>query len=276
MKSIAAAHTYKRITALLACFLVVLTLVSCSDKDKTKREAPKKTQESAQPRGNTQEDSFQSAKRALERSVYHDHRITLYCLAAFDEKGNISPPAGFATTKHKARATRLEWEHVVPAENFGRTFPEWREGHPDCQDKKGPFKGRKCAERVNREYRLMQADMYNLYPAIGAVNALRQNYNYAMLPGTPSSFGICPVKIEGNKIEPPEYARGTIARTTKYMTWAYARFKLSDQQTKLMDAWDHMYPVDQWECTRAKRIEAIQGNENPLVKEKCTEAGLWQ
>lgn len=274
MKHPATARAAKRLAALLACFLVVFLLASCGDQDKAERE--KKAQHTAaQPRGNTREDSFQAAKRTLERAIFHDHRITLYCQAAFDEKGNITPPPGFTATKHKARATRLEWEHVVPAENFGRTFAEWREGHPDCQDKRGPFKGRKCAERVNKEYRLMQADMYNLYPAIGAVNALRQNYNYAMLPGAPSSFGICPVKIEGNKVEPPDYARGTIARTTKYMAGAYARFQLSDQQTKLMDAWDRMYPVDQWECTRAKRIEAIQGNENPLVKEKCFEAGLW-
>ena len=30
---------------------------------------------------------------------------------------------------------------------------------------------------------------------------------------------------------------------------------MSRQQRQLMDAWDKMYPVDQWECTRAKRIE---------------------
>ena len=59
-------------------------------------------------------------------------------------------------------------------------------------DKKGKvFKGRKCVEKVNREYRLMQSDMYNLYPAIGAVNALRQNYNFQMLPGEEPDFGSC-------------------------------------------------------------------------------------
>ena len=33
-----------------------------------------------------------------------------------------------------------------------------------------------------------------------------------------------------------------------------------------------MYPVDAWECLRAKRIERIQGNENPFVKEACRKA----
>lgn len=265
----------RSLAALLALLLSALLLCSCGDSEKDKQGQPAKQTEQAQPRGNTREDSFQAAKRALGRNVYFDHRVTLYCQVPYDEEGNVSLPGGFTAAKHQARAGRIEWEHVVPAENFGRTFSEWRDGHPECQDRRGPFKGRKCAERVSREFRLMHADMYNLYPAIGAVNALRQNYNYAMLPGTPSSFGICPVKIEDGKVEPPEASRGQISRSTKYMAWAYERYRLSDQQQKLMDAWDAMYPVDQWECTRAKRIEAVQGNANPFVQDKCVQAGLW-
>jgi deoxyribonuclease-1 len=247
-----------------------LVLASCGEPDKDKKQ-----KQSAPIQGNTREQSFQDAKRALERAVYFDHRVTLYCQAAFDAKGTITPPPGFSTPKHKARAGRIEWEHAVPAENFGRTFAEWRDGHPDCQDKRGPFKGRKCAERVNPEYRLMQADMYNLYPAIGAVNAMRSNDNYAMLPDAPPTFGSCGMKVADGKAEPPDHAKGTVARSTKYMARAYPRFRLSDQQAKLMDAWDRMFPVDRWECLRASRIESIQGNENPLVRDKCVEAGLW-
>jgi len=277
MRTTAGKNAAKRFLALLVAGLVAVLLLSCgSDKDKAEREAKKTAQQAAEPRGNTREDSFQGAKRALNRQVYYDHRVTFYCQAAYDKNGAVILPAGFNTPKHMARASQIEWEHVVPAENFGRTFPEWRDGDPDCQDKRGPFKGRKCAERVSREYRLMQADMYNLYPAIGAVNAMRSNYNYALLPGAPNTFGSCGMKIQDNKVEPPEHARGAIARTVKYMAWAYPRFSLSRQQEQLMNAWDGMYPVDQWECTRSKRIEAIQGNENPMTKGKCQQAGLWQ
>ena len=122
----------------------------------------------------------------------------------------------------------------------------------------------------------MQSDMYNLYPAIGAVNALRQNYNFQMLPGEEPDFGSCGMKIADRRAEPPIRARGQIARTYKYMADAYApRYRMSRQQTQLMDAWDKMYPVDAWECTRAKRIENLQGNENPFVKRPCREARLW-
>lgn len=226
--------------------------------------------------GNTEIESFTKAKRLLEREVYFDHRVTLYCGAAFDARKNVMLPEGFTTPKHAKRARRVEWEHVVPAENFGRAFVEWREGADVCVDNKGKaFKGRKCAEKANAAFRYMQADLYNLYPAIGAVNAMRSNYRYSMLPGSPATFGTCSMKIEGRRAEPPEAARGTIARTVLYMADAYRGvYRLSNQDRRLMEAWDRQYPVDAWECTRARRIEAIQGNPNERVKEACSRAGL--
>ena len=226
--------------------------------------------------GNTTNDSFSHAKKMLGQ-VYADHRVTFYCGATYDAQGNVMLPDGFTTPKHEARAGRIEWEHALPAENFGQTFAEWRDGSPECVDNRGKeFKGRKCAEKVNAEYRMMQADMYNLYPAIGAVNAMRSNFNYAMLAGEPSTFGTCEMKIADRKAEPPTRARGQIARTYFYMQDAYGpRYHMSHQQAQLMQAWDRQYPVDKWECTRAKRIESMQGNENKFVKGPCQAAGLW-
>lgn len=37
----------------------------------------------------------------------------------------------------------------------------------------------------------------------------------------------------------------------------------------------NMMPNNEWECTRAKRIESIQKNENKFVKIPCQEAGWW-
>lgn len=220
--------------------------------------------------GNNWNTSFNKAKKTLERNIYFDHRITLYCGALFDAKKNITLPEGFIAKKHIKRSSRVEWEHVVPAENFGRTFAEWRNGDTKCVNKEGkPFKGRRCAEKVNMEYRYMQSDLYNLYPAIGSVNATRSNYNFQMLPNVKPDFGTCEFKVDNRKVEPPERARGQIARTYQYMEKAYPRYKMSKQQAQLMNAWDKMYPVDLWECTRAKRIEAIQGNKNMIVEQAC-------
>ena len=133
-----------------------------------------------------------------------------------------------------------------------------------------PYKGRACANRASAEYRLMQADMYNLYPAIGSVNAARQNYDYTQFAkGTPNTFGTCPMKIEDRKAEPPDAVKGLVARTYKYMEWAYSKYRMSNQTRQLMNAWDKTFPATAWECERASRIAAIQGNVNPFTQAAC-------
>lgn len=220
--------------------------------------------------GNESITSFSKAKKLLQKKVYHDHRETIYCSAEFDSKKNVIIPAGFTAQKHKKRAKRIEWEHVVPAENFGRTFSEWREGHPNCVNKKGKsFKGRKCASKMNKEYRLMQSDMYNLFPAIGAVNAMRSNYNFVAQVDAKSGFGSCDMKIANRKAEPPIEARERIARTYLYMDASYKRYNMSKNQKQLMGAWDRMYPASDWECERAKRIGSIQGSGNMIMIGRC-------
>ncbi len=165
--------------------------------------------------GNTTYQSFNKAKKALMKSVYADeaNRQTIYCDATFDDKKNVIAPAGFTSKTHVKRSKRIEFEHIVPAQNFGKAFSEWREGHPECDSTKGKaFKGRRCASKMNTDYRYMQADMFNLYAAIGSVNALRSNYNFQMITGEKSDFGSCEMIIDSKKAQPPEIARGRIAR----------------------------------------------------------------
>lgn len=225
--------------------------------------------------GNTTNESFNKSKKQLEK-IYVDHRFTVYCGEKFDAQKNILLSEGFSTPTHEKRAGKVEWEHMVPAENFGRAFAEWRDGNSQCIDNRGAaFKGRKCAEKTNADYRRMQADMYNLAPAVGAVNALRSNKQYSELPSVAPTFGSCEAKVDGSRFEPPARAKGIAARASLYMDDAYPQFSLSRQQRQLFTAWDKMYPVDKFECVRTKRIEQIQGNENRFVKEPCRKAGLW-
>lgn len=62
--------------------------------------------------GNQANDSFNKAKKVLQHQVYHDHRITFYCGAVFDQQKNITLPVGFTTQKHQKRAKKVEWEHI--------------------------------------------------------------------------------------------------------------------------------------------------------------------
>jgi deoxyribonuclease-1 len=224
--------------------------------------------------GNTTNDSFNKSKKLLERIIYkeQENRIDIYCGCKYDERKEVDfTSCAYKPEKDSKRAHRIEWEHVVPAEAFGQSFVEWREGHPDCVDSRGKsFKGRKCAEKVNPEYRLMQADMYNLYPAVGEVNGRRSNYSMAMIPGNQYRFGDCKTKIEDRKIEPRPEVRGEIARTYLYMERAYPGHGIiSNKNEKLFAAWDKADPVDEWECERANRIAKIQGNVNMVVDQAC-------
>ena len=122
-------------------------------------------------------------------------------------------------------------------------------------------------KKVNMEYRYMQADMYNLVPAIGQINALRSNYSYSMIPGEPRQFGACDMEIEDRKAEPRPEIRGDIARIYFYMNDSYpGHGVISKKNRKLFEAWAKEDPVDDWERERCRRIEAIQGNHNRFVK----------
>ena len=218
--------------------------------------------------GNNTIESYSEAKWRMYNQVYHDHRITLYCGAEYDQERNVFLPEGFEIHDHFDRAYRVETEHIVAAENFGRAFSEWREGAQQCINSRGrAFKGRKCAE-TNRGFRLMESDLHNLAPVIGAVNAKRSNYRFGILPNVEPTFGICVMKIHGRVVEPADAAKGIVARTHLYMSDAYpARFRLSHAQRQLFEAWDRQFPPDA--CEREKRIASIQGNRNVITANQC-------
>ena len=219
---------------------------------------------------NTKITSFSKSKKLLLK-LYKVHPFTLYCGCSYKGKKPNLSSCGYIPKKDKKRANRIEWEHVVPAHAFGQSFSEWRNGHPKCVNKKGKkFKGRKCAEKMNEEYRRMQADMFNLYPAIGEVNGRRSNYSMAIIKGEKREFGKCDVEIKSRKVEPRDEIRGEIARTYMYMDSVYpGRGIISKKNRNLFKSWNQSDPVDGWECERAKRIEKIQGNRNEVVIRDC-------
>lgn len=220
---------------------------------------------------NTSIDSFSKAKRLLMNNVYNQNSVrrTVYCDVPFNTKKQTQLPSGFNTSLYESRVKRIEFEHIVPAENFGRSFKEWREGDSECVKNGKAFKGRKCATKVSKEFRLMQADGYNLFAAVGSVNAYRSNYNFQMLSGTKSDFGSCDFHVDSRKAQPPELARGLIARTYLYFDSTYSNFRLSKQQRQLFNVWDKQYPVSDFECQKAEIVKSYQHNINPILEERC-------
>lgn len=59
-------------------------------------------------------------------------------------------------------------EHIVPAWTFGHQRQCWKNG------------GRENCANDDPVFKAMEADLFNLYPAVGEVNGDRSNFNYGM------------------------------------------------------------------------------------------------
>lgn len=224
--------------------------------------------------GNTTVTSFNKSKRNLRQVYTKLDKKTLYCDATFKGKV-ITDSNGFTTEKYVKRAKKLEWEHVVPAQFFGQHFKAWREGDPACVTSSGRhFKGRACASKVSVQYRYMQADMHNLFPSIGSVNAIRSNYRYADLDKPNGQYGDCQINRYNKEFRPPVSSRGIVGRTSLYFENAYDNYSLSDSQRKLFTAWSKLYPPTAQECKRNELIEKVQGNINLITKKACFKPGV--
>ena len=222
--------------------------------------------------------SFSKSKKEL-RKIYSDHQTTIYCGCKYnykDKKNMINRKSCGYTPRHERtkkgnvnqRARRIEWEHLIPAENFGRQFSCWRDGNPKCVSLKGKaYKGRKCCTKVNKKYKLMQADMHNLFPAVGELNADRKNFRFDFEVAEPKQYGQCKFNVlfKQKRARVREELRGVIARDYLYFN-KYHNMRLSKQEMKKYTAWNKQYPADVWEIKRNKRITKIQGNSNQFIK----------
>ena len=208
-----------------------------------------------------QAQTFRAAKQDLNK-LYQSHPTTFYCGCNIKFNGKQMAPdwesCGYLPRKQANRASRIEWEHVVPAWEFGHQLQCWQEG------------GRKNCGKSD-EFNKMEGDMHNLFPAIGEVNGDRANYRFSDWNGKPNQYGKCQMLVDfkDRRVQPPKGpVRGQIARAYLYMGQQYG-LRLAAQQRKLFEAWDRQYPADRWECERNLRIGKLQGNTNPFIEKQC-------
>jgi deoxyribonuclease I len=226
--------------------------------------------------GNSRIKNFQAAKKVITR-IYSSHPRTFYCGCRYSDKKIDPGSCGFISRKKSQISKRIEWEHIVPAHAFGQNYKEWRIGHLLCKTKSGNnYKGRRCVAKIHTDFKRMEADLYNLVPAIGEVNRARSNYSMNLIAGEERRFGTCDIEIQNKRVEPAENIRGDIARIYLYMDWAYSgRGIISQKNRKLFQAWHFADPVDTWECERAMMISKVQGNKNPFVADFCNKMVMF-
>jgi deoxyribonuclease-1 len=227
--------------------------------------------------GNSEIRNFREAKKHLPL-IHAERGLTLYCRCQYSGKKINQESCKYRSAQGTSRASRIEWEHVVPAEAFGWSFQEWRVGSEQCRRRNKKYKGRKCAQK-NPQFNFMEADLYNLFPEVGEVNGLRSNYSMAEVGAlgqfTGVSFGGCQAKIFQSKFEPMDFAKGTVARAYLYMDQAYpGRGIISDKNQKLFQAWDKLHPIEAWECDLYQKIKKVQKNDNPILRERCLSVNL--
>jgi len=210
--------------------------------------------------------SFSQAKALSKQYVYFDQNQdgflgTLYCGCDWNWVGRSGGrvdlgSCGYNIRVQKTRAERTEWEHIVPASSLGRQLKCWQEG------------GRKNCQSTSVQFNQMEANLFNLSPVIGEVNADRSNYNMGMVTDSNlGMYGYCQSKVDFKQrvFEPRDEAKGSVARTYFYMYDRYSNLKMSVQQQNLFIAWNKQFPVTDWELERERRISKLMGHRNDFV-----------
>ena len=209
--------------------------------------------------------TFYEAKK-IASNLFESNRVTLYCSCSYDKYNAIDlASCGMESASMIKRAHRVEWEHMMPAENFGRHFKCWRE--PICLHNGKPFKGRKCCEKIDAEFKRAESELYNLWPSVGLVNQARSNYRYSVLPKKNGFYG-CTFEVDNQlrKIEPADRAKGIVARANLFMAQKYY-IQLSPSQQKLFEIWNKEFPPTSWEKIWASKIAEIEGYSNPYIRD---------
>ena len=231
-----------------------------SDKRLEKVPAPKPTV----PNVSSLPQSFTQAKKILSSQIYanDNERQTFYCGCSYSNTGQIDPiSCGYVPRRSGSqRAARLEWEHIVPASYIGKGRVCWEQGHSECVSSSGKqYKGRRCCDKVDPEYRAISSDLNNLVPEIGELNADRRNFPYREIEGEQRLYGQCDFEVDAKlkEAEPAIPLRGFIGRTWLYMNRTH-NVPLTDEDRKVYQIWADSYPPAEWEIKRRKQIERYE------------------
>jgi deoxyribonuclease-1 len=215
------------------------------------------------------------ARRLLAGHVYEGQYRTAVCNCPFEVERAGDAGAGAvdtdacpytATDADADSATALAWTRVVP----DAALPT---GELECWSVEGG--GRDWCIRQDPEARAMLLDLHNFVPVVAQIPQYRGTAPLGDVePGRGRLFGDCRVEVTPSAIEPPDCRKGDLARIWLYMADTYGA-SLPEAHRELLERWSAADPVSPNELTRAERLAAITGRENPHVQdvELPSEAG---
>lgn len=215
--------------------------------------------------------NFSKAKR-IARKVFSEHKKTIYCGCNYDKYNKVNLKSCNMQNSKGKRSKRVEWEHIVPASSLGKHYKCWRE--KICIKKNGKkYRGRKCCEKMDKKFRSAEAELYNLWPAVGSVNQYRSNYRFTEFSSSSftknNNFNGCSfikkkVNSKSNKVEPRNESKGIVARAYLFMHDTYG-LNMSKGQRRLMNSWNKRFKPSAWEIKWAKKIANIEGYPNNYI-----------
>lgn len=138
-------------------------------------------------------ENFTKAKQLARERIYYDqnqnNQGTLYCGCHWEWVGKSGgrvnlASCGYQVRAQATRASRIEWEHIVPAWVFGHQRQCWQNGGRANCVKNDPIFGK------------IEADLHNLAPSIGEVNGDRSNFSFGQLSSqAPYQYGQCRSRV---------------------------------------------------------------------------------
>lgn len=114
---------------------------------------------------------------------------------------------------------------------------------------------------------VIKVDLHHLYPATTMANSTRSNHPFGEVKGK----NVCGTSylgyIFGTRMvgfQPPEHHRGNVARAMFYISARYS-MPIDPVQESYLRKWHVLDPIDTFEQLRNKKIQQIQGNNNPFI-----------
>ncbi|CAM2754549.1 putative endonuclease-1 [Legionella steigerwaltii] len=203
--------------------------------------------------------SFPQSKKSAAQ-LFQKHPQPLYCQCSYEDKELNLVCCGIQSADSMQRAHRIDWKYVMAAEHFGRQFECCRK--LICEDDHGkPYKGRRCCEKIDEQFRNVEAELYNLWPEVGMMNQAHSHHQFGMLPQQTDAMKIDRVS---HRVELPDSAKGIVARAYLFMNEHYG-LTLSPSQKKLFIAWNKAFKPKAWEKQWALQVALIEGYENSYM-----------
>ena len=107
------------------------------------------------------------------------------------------------------------------------------------------------------------ADLHNMYPIERSVAIDRRGSTFDDSPDDEVKPVACGYRLSYLQFEPPDHAKGNVARALVYMSKRYDLPLPSN--ANLLKQWNEVDPPDEQEQARNRAIQRIQGNTNPFI-----------